>query len=165
AAEHGCCQRPGAQANRPGCEIMQPFYGAAGLAVRGQGQLDQGVVFAGDPQENRARCLTYKQRPSAGLPLPPDPERGFTPLTLDAERGDRMVFAADAVTARYSARASLWICWNRGSWASRWDANQKKPSIWQTWLRGISRLEPPQRPSSSRRARAIRIPRVRWPSA
>ena len=34
--------------------------------------------------------------------------------------------------ARYSARQALCTSWYRGSWAIRCEANQRKPSVWQS---------------------------------
>ena len=101
----------------------------------------------------RGPCWTSKGR-RRGWPLRQTQNGASRQSPCIAECRHRMVLAADPVERTVLRQHWLWISWNRGNWARRWQANQRKPSVWQTWLKGTSRLQAPHEASTSWRARA-----------
>ena len=76
-------------------QLAEPFDGAAGFAVRRQGQSIRTSFSPSIAQLDHARQLARQQPTAPRLTGSPDPERRLQPVTLSRQCGDRMVAAAD----------------------------------------------------------------------
>ena len=98
AGEHGGRQGPGPQADAPLGERLEIFDGTASVAIGGQGERDEGMILARDPQFNRPGEHPGHERPTPWGLGPPGPERGLEPFPLPGQGRNRVVLAPQAIS-------------------------------------------------------------------